>query len=35
MSEDQCGRFLKVLDNKFAHKSSPKDLVTFGANLKR
>ena len=27
---DQIGRFLKVLVNKFAYKSSPKILVTFG-----
>ena len=28
---DQIGRFFKVLGNKFAHKISPKRLVTFGA----
>ena len=28
---DQIGRFLKVLDNKFAYKSSPNRLMTFGA----
>ena len=32
---DQIGRFLKVLVNKFAYKSSPKILVTFGLCRKR
>ena len=27
---DQIGRFLKVLGNKFAYKSSPKRMLTFG-----
>ena len=31
---DQIGRFLKVLNNKFAHKISPKSLVTFWTILK-
>ena len=30
MQWDQIGRFLKVLGNKFAHKSSPKSFLTFG-----
>ena len=32
---DQIGRFLKILDNKFAYKSSPKRLLTFGLFWKR
>ena len=32
---DLIGRFLKVLVNKFAYKSSPKILVTFGLCRKR
>ena len=32
---DQIGRFLKVLGNKFAHKSTPKRLLTFGLLWKR
>ena len=32
---DQIGRFLKVLESKFAYKNSPKRLVTFGAISKR
>ena len=27
---DQIGQFLKVLDNNFDYKSSPKRLLTFG-----
>ena len=37
-SRDQCdqiGRFMKVLGNKFAHKSSPKILSTFELYWKR
>ena len=32
---DQIGRFLKILSNKFAYKSSPKGLVTFGQFSKK
>ena len=32
---DQIGRFLKVLGNKFANKSSPKKISDLWVNLKR
>ena len=32
---DQTGGFLKVIGNKFAHKSSPKRLMTFGLSRNR